>query len=41
VLGSSIGVVETIIIGQIINILAAAWIVAGPVIRLKEQPVMA
>jgi len=38
VLGSTIGVVQTIILGGLVSTVAAVWIFLGPVIRLKEQP---
>jgi len=38
ILGTAIGVVPTIILGSLIEALAALWIILGPVIRLKEQP---
>ena len=38
ILGTSIGLVQTIVLGGILSTLAAAWIVLGPVIRLREQP---
>jgi MFS family permease len=38
VLGTSIGLVPTIVLGGIVSLLAAMWIFLGPVIRLKEQP---
>jgi MFS family permease len=38
ILGTAIGVVPTIVLGSLIEALAALWIVLGPVIRLKEQP---
>ena len=38
VLGSTVGVVQTILLGGAISILAAIWIVWGPVIRVREQP---
>jgi Transmembrane secretion effector len=37
-LGSTIGVVQTIILGGLVSTVAALWIFLGPVIRLKEQP---
>ncbi len=37
VLGSTIGVVPTIVIGAVIEVLAGFWILAGPV-RLQRQP---
>jgi MFS family permease len=37
-LGSAIGVVETIIVGGLINALAVGWILIGPVIRIREAP---
>jgi MFS family permease len=38
ILGTGIGLVQTIVLGGILSMLAALWIVLGPVIRLKEQP---
>lgn len=38
ILGTGIGLVQTIILGGILSVLAALWIVLGPVVRLKEQP---
>jgi MFS family permease len=38
ILGTSIGLVQTIVLGGILSLLAALWIFLGPVIRLKEQP---
>jgi MFS family permease len=38
ILGTSIGLVQTIVIGGIVSVAAALWIFLGPVIRLKEQP---
>ena len=38
ILGTAIGVVQTIILGSIISAVAALWIFLGPVSRLKEQP---
>jgi predicted MFS family arabinose efflux permease len=38
ILGTSIGLAQTIVIGGILSVLAALWIFLGPVIRLKEQP---
>jgi MFS family permease len=38
ILGTSIGLVQTIVIGGIVAVAAALWIFLGPVIRLKEQP---
>ncbi len=38
ILGTSIGLVPTIVIGGIVSVAAALWIFLGPVIRLKEQP---
>jgi len=37
ILATSIGVVPTIVLGGFIAMLAAGWILAGP-IRIKEQP---
>lgn len=36
--GSSIGVVETIVVGGLVTILAVGWIVVGPVIRIRDAP---
>jgi len=38
ILGTQIGVVATIMIGGVVYVLAAAWILLGPVISLKETP---
>ena len=38
ILGTSIGLVQTIVIGGIVSVAAALWIFLGPVIRLREQP---
>jgi len=38
ILGTQIGVVATITIGGVVYTLAAAWILLGPVISLKETP---
>jgi MFS family permease len=38
ILGSTIGVVPTILLGGVLGTLASLWIILGPVIRLKEQP---
>jgi predicted MFS family arabinose efflux permease len=38
ILGTTIGLVQTIVLGGILSLLAALWIFLGPVIRLKEQP---
>lgn len=38
VFGSTLGIIQTILIGGAISTLAALWIVIGPVIRVKEQP---
>jgi MFS family permease len=38
ILGTSIGLVQTIVLGGIVSVAAALWILLGPVIRLKEQP---
>ncbi len=38
ILGTSIGLVPTIVLGGIVSVSAALWIFVGPVIRLKEQP---
>jgi MFS family permease len=37
-LGSAIGVVETIVVGGLINVLAVGWILVGPVIRIRAAP---
>jgi MFS family permease len=38
ILGTAIGIVQTIVLGAVISILAIAWIVFGPVRDLREQP---
>lgn len=38
ILGTTIGLVQTILLGGTITVLSALWILLGPVIRLKEQP---
>jgi len=38
ILGTSLGLVQTIVLGGILSTLAASWIFLGPVIRLREQP---
>jgi MFS family permease len=38
ILGTAIGLVQTILVGGVVSLLAALWIVLGPVVRLKEQP---
>ncbi|TMC42727.1 MAG: MFS transporter [Chloroflexi bacterium] len=38
ILGTAIGLVQTIVLGGAVSLLAAVWIFLGPVIRLKEQP---
>jgi MFS family permease len=38
ILGTAIGLVQTILLGGAVSLLAALWIFLGPVIRLKEQP---
>jgi predicted MFS family arabinose efflux permease len=38
ILGTAIGLVQTIVLGGAVSLLAALWIFLGPVIRLKEQP---
>jgi MFS family permease len=38
ILGTAIGLVQTILLGGVISLLAALWILLGPVVRLKEQP---
>lgn len=40
-LGITIGLVQTILLGGILSTLAALWIFLGPVIRLRQQPVPA
>jgi hypothetical protein len=37
-LGTVAGVVPTIMAGAAISTLAAAWIVTGPVLRVRRQP---
>jgi MFS family permease len=37
-LGSAVGVVETIVVGGLVNLLAVGWILIGPVIRIREAP---
>ena len=38
ILGTTVGVVQTIILGGVLSTLAALWIFLGPVIRVKAQP---
>lgn len=38
ILGSRVGIVQTIVIGGVISTLAVLWILVGPVIQVKEQP---
>jgi MFS family permease len=38
ILGTTVGVVQTIIVGGVLSTLAALWIFLGPVIKVKEQP---
>jgi MFS family permease len=38
ILGTSVGMVQTILLGGILSVLSALWILLGPVIRLKQQP---
>lgn len=38
ILGASIGVVPTMLLGGTLSLLAAGWIVSGPVMALREQP---
>ena len=38
ILGTAIGVVQTIVVGSLISAVAAMWIFLGPVVALKEQP---
>jgi MFS family permease len=38
ILGTGIGLVQTIVLGGILSVLSSLWIFLGPVIRLKEQP---
>ena len=38
VLGTAIGIVETILIGAVVSTLAVLWVGIGPVRRLREQP---
>ena len=38
VLGTAIGIVETIVIGAVVSTLAVLWVGIGPVRRLREQP---
>ncbi|HYM49728.1 MAG TPA: MFS transporter [Candidatus Limnocylindrales bacterium] len=40
-LGSTVGIVQTILIGGAVGTLAILWVVLGPVVRLREQPAMA
>ncbi len=41
VLGTRIGLVPTLLTGGAVASLAFLWIVTGPVVRLREQPVPA
>jgi len=38
ILGTTVGVVQTIILGGVLSTLAALWIFLGPVLRVKAQP---
>lgn len=38
ILGNDVGVVDTIYVGGVIAAMAGAWILLGPVIKLKRQP---
>jgi MFS family permease len=38
VLGSTLGVVETIVAGGFVSLLSVGWIVIGPVFRIREAP---
>jgi predicted MFS family arabinose efflux permease len=38
VLGSTLGVVETIVVGGFVSLLSVSWIVIGPVFRIREAP---
>ena len=38
ILGMAIGIVQTIVLGAVISVLAVSWIVFGPVRTLREQP---
>ena len=38
ILGTTIGLVQTILLGGTLTVLSALWIFFGPVIRLKDQP---
>jgi MFS family permease len=38
VLGTAVGIVETIVIGAVVSTLAVVWVGVGPVRRLREQP---
>ena len=38
ILGATLGVVQTIVLGSLISSFAALWIFLGPVLRLREQP---
>ena len=38
ILGTAIGVVQTIVVGSLISVFAALWLLLGPVVALKEQP---
>jgi hypothetical protein len=41
VLGSTLGVVETIVLGGLVSVLSVVWIVLGPVLGIKEAPMTA
>jgi MFS family permease len=41
VLGSTIGVLPTLVLGGVVGALSAVWIVASPVLRLREHPAAA
>lgn len=36
VLGSTLGVVETIVVGGVVSLLSVGWIVIGPVFQIRE-----
>ena len=38
ILGTNLGLVQTVVLGGIVTTLSTLWIFLGPVIRLKEQP---
>ena len=38
ILGTSLGVVQTIILGSVVSVAASLWIFIGPVVRLRQQP---